>query len=77
MANEYSVAIHKYISGQIAAAEKKQKDAEQENDLATARYYGGQLRELNNIRQYMLDKDRSEDSAVLLIPIFCDTPKSR
>lgn len=56
MANEYSVAIHKYISGKIAAAEKKQKDAEQENDLATARYYSGQLKELNTIRQYMVDK---------------------
>jgi len=46
MANEYSVAIHKYISRQIAAAEKKQKDAEQKNDLATARYCQGQLKEL-------------------------------
>jgi hypothetical protein len=56
MANEYSVAIHNYISGKIAAAEKNRKDAEQENDLASIRYYMGQLKELNNIRQYMVDK---------------------
>ncbi len=31
MANEYSVAIHNYISGKIAAAEKNKKDAEKEN----------------------------------------------
>jgi hypothetical protein len=56
MANEYSVAIHNYISGKIAAAEKNRKDAEQQNDLASIRYYMGQLKELNNIRQYMVDK---------------------
>jgi hypothetical protein len=56
MPNEYSVAIHNYISGKIAAAEKNRKDAEQENDLASIRYYKGQLEELNNIRQYMVDK---------------------
>jgi hypothetical protein len=56
MPNEYSVAIHNYISGKIAAAEKNRKDAEQENDLASIRYYMGQLKELNNIRQYMVDK---------------------
>jgi hypothetical protein len=56
MPNEYSVAIHNYISGKISAAEKNRKDAEQENDLASIRYYMGQLKELNNIRQYMVDK---------------------
>jgi hypothetical protein len=56
MANEYSVAIHNYISGKIATAEKKQKAAEIDNDLAVARYYEGYLKELNFIRQYMVDK---------------------
>lgn len=56
MANEYSVAIHNYISDKIAATEKNKKHAERENDLATLSYYKGQLKELNNIRQYMGDK---------------------
>jgi len=56
MANEYSVAIHDYISGNIAAAEKNKINAEHQNDLATIRYYMGQLEELNSIRQYMVDK---------------------
>jgi hypothetical protein len=56
MANEYSVAIHNYISDKIAAAEKSQKDAEKKNDSAAARYYGGQLRELTDIRRYMVEK---------------------
>ena len=56
MANEYSVAIHHYISDKIAAAEKNKKHAEIENDLGSISYYKGQLTELNNIRQYMGDK---------------------
>jgi hypothetical protein len=56
MANEYSVAIHNYISDKIAAAENTQKAAEKVNDLEAARYYEGRLQELNIIRQYMVDK---------------------
>lgn len=56
MANEYSVAIHNYISDKIAAAEKNKKTAETENDLGSISYYNGQLMELNYIRQYMVDK---------------------
>ena len=56
MANDYSVAIHNYISGKIAAAKKNKMNAEHQNDLATIRYYMGQLEELNSIRQYMVDK---------------------
>jgi len=56
MANEYSVAIHNYISEKIAAAEKNKKTAEMENDLGSISYYNGQLEEFNNIRQYMVDK---------------------
>jgi hypothetical protein len=56
MANEYSVAIHNYISDKIAAAEKNKKHAEGENDLESIRYYKGQLMELNNIRQYLVEK---------------------
>lgn len=56
MPNEYSIAIHTYISNKIAAAEKAQKTAEKDNVLETARYYEGRLQELNIIRQYMDDK---------------------
>lgn len=56
MANDYSVAIHNYISDKIAAAEKNKKNAEGKNDLASAGYYGGRLQELYTIRQYMVKK---------------------
>lgn len=56
MANEYSVAIHNYLSDKIAATEKNKKHAEMENDLGSISYHKGQLKELNNIRQYMVDK---------------------
>lgn len=56
MANEYSVAIHNYISGKISAAEKNKKNAEMKNDLGSISYYNGQLKEFNNIRQYMVEK---------------------
>ena len=56
MANEYSVAIHNYISDKIAAAEKNKKTAEMENDLGSISYFNGQLKEFNYIRQYMVDK---------------------
>jgi hypothetical protein len=56
MANEYSVAVHNYISGKIAAAEKNKTHAEIENDSGSISYYEGQLKELNNIRQYMVEK---------------------
>ena len=56
MANEYSVAIHNFLSDKIAATQKYLMDAEHKNDLASARYYAGQLKELNNIRQYMVAK---------------------
>lgn len=56
MANEYSIAIHNYISSKIAAADKNKKVAEKEHDLASLHYYKGQLKELNNIRRYMADK---------------------
>ena len=55
MANEYSVAIHNYISGQIAIAEKGKKDAEKNEDSASTRYFEGRLQELNLIRQYMVE----------------------
>lgn len=56
MANEFSVAIHQFISDKISAAEKSQMDAEQKNDPAAAKYYEGQLRELTGIRRYMAEK---------------------
>jgi hypothetical protein len=56
MANEFSIAIHNYISDELAATEKYKKDAEKENDLASTRYHEGQLQELNTIRQYMVKK---------------------
>ena len=56
MANEYSVAIHNYISGQIAIAEKDKKDAEKNEDSASTKYFEGRLQELNIIRQYMAEK---------------------
>ncbi|CAB1058545.1 hypothetical protein D1BOALGB6SA_3301 [Olavius sp. associated proteobacterium Delta 1] len=56
MANEYSVAIHNFISDKIAAAENNNKDAAKENDLASARYYEGQLLELYKTRQYLNKK---------------------
>ena len=56
MANEYSVAIHNYISDKIAAVEKNKKTAEMENDLGSISYFNGQLKEFNYIRQYIVDK---------------------
>ena len=56
MANEYSVAVHNYISGKIAATEKNKTHAEIEKDSGSISYYEGQLKELNNIRQYMVEK---------------------
>jgi len=56
MANDYSVAIHNYISDKIAAAEKNIKLAESENDLGSLRYYQGRLMELRDIRGYMAEK---------------------
>jgi len=56
MANEYSVAIHNYISDKIAAAEKNMKLAEQGGDAGSIPYFRGQLQELYNIRQYLVEK---------------------
>lgn len=56
MANEYAVAIHNYISAEIAAAEKNKKRAELQNDLRLLQYCEGQLQELKAIRQYLADK---------------------
>jgi len=56
MANDYSVAIHNYISDKIAVAEKNIKISESENDLGSLRYYQGQLMELKDIRGYMAEK---------------------
>jgi len=53
MANQYSVEIHKYISGKIAAATSQQKKAEAIHDSAACRFYAGQLYELEKIREYM------------------------
>ena len=55
MANEFSVAIHDFISAKIAAGKKYKADADKINDAATARYYEGQLQEFNAIRQYMVE----------------------
>ena len=55
MANEFSVAIHNYISAKIAAGQKNKANAEKNNDTAAASYYEGQLQEFNNIRQYMVE----------------------
>ena len=49
MANEYSVEIHQYISAKIAKATREIKKAEETNDAAAGRYYGGQLYELVKI----------------------------
>jgi len=54
--NEYSVAIHNYISDKIAAAEKNARLAERNSDAGSIRCYKGQLMELYNIRQYMVEK---------------------
>ena len=55
MANEFSVAIHDFISAKIAAGQKNKADAEKIDDRATASYYEGQLQELNAIRRYMAE----------------------
>lgn len=55
MANEFSVVIHDYLSTKIAVGEKHKTAADKINDSATARYYEGQLRELNAIRLYMAE----------------------
>ena len=53
MANQYSVEIHKYISDKIARATGQIKKAEVADDLATRRFYEGQIYELEKIREYM------------------------
>ena len=55
MANEFSVAIHDFISARIAAGQKNKAHAEKNNDAAAVSYYEGQLQELNAIRHYMVD----------------------
>lgn len=56
MANEYAVAIHNYISGKIASAEKNMKLAERERDAGSISYYRGQLEEFNKMRRYLAEK---------------------
>ena len=56
MAYEFSVAIHDYISDQIAVAEKYKKVAEINEDSASSRFFEGRLQELNKIRQYMTER---------------------
>jgi hypothetical protein len=56
MANEYSVAIHDYVSSQIATAEKDKKTAENNDDPASASYFEGRLQELYTIRRYLNEK---------------------
>lgn len=55
MANEYAVAIHDFLSEQIAAAQKNKAHAEKVDDPALAGYCDGRLQELYAIRQYMVD----------------------
>ncbi len=55
MANEFSVAIHDFISARIAASQKNKAHAEKNHDAAAVSYYEGQLQELNAIRHYMVD----------------------
>jgi hypothetical protein len=56
MANEYLVAIHKYISEKIAAAENNKKNAAKQNDSSSLQYCEGQLQELKAIRRYLAEK---------------------
>ncbi len=56
MANEFSIAIHNYISDRIAFTEKNKKNAEINEDSASTRYFEGRLQELNKIRQYMTER---------------------
>ena len=53
MANQYSVEIHQFISQKIAKATNRKKEDQAANDLATCRFYEGQLYELDKIREYM------------------------
>jgi hypothetical protein len=56
MANEYSVAIHDYLSAKIAVAETHKQTAGKQDDLASQNYWDGQLEVLNDIRRYMAAK---------------------
>jgi len=56
MANEYAVAIHNYISAEIAAAAKNKNRAELQSDVQLLQYCEGQLQELKAIRHYLADK---------------------
>lgn len=52
MPNEYSIAIHDFISSRMANAGKKLADAEAEDDTAMIYYWRGQLDEYRWLRAY-------------------------
>ena len=56
MTHAYSFEIHNYIRDKIATARKNKQKAETENDLETRAFYNGQLKELFEIQEYLVEK---------------------
>ena len=56
MANEYLIDIHNYISDRLVSAENKKKEAAADADLASRRFFEGQLEEWQQIRNYLASK---------------------
>ena len=56
MANEYLIDIHNYISDRLVSAENKKKEADADADLASRRFFEGQLEEWRQMRNYLASK---------------------
>lgn len=56
MANEYLIDIHNYISEKIGAAKSRRAEAHENNDMASERFYEGQLAEWQQMRTYLAEK---------------------
>ncbi len=55
MPNEYSVAIHRYISARLEAARSRLDDLEQSSDAEAQAYWKGQTAELQWLRDYLAE----------------------
>lgn len=53
MPNEYSIAIHHFITDEITAARGQLAEAEQHGNKQMQAYWSGQLEELSWIRSYL------------------------
>jgi len=56
MANEYLIEIHNYISEKILRAQNRKDRANANNEMASQRFYEGQLKEWHHLRTYLTEK---------------------